>query len=609
MDSGHGPHSHSPSHGSQPSIHLQPSKEGDYDNSPNSPETAPQTIEIPASTGHSSVESAVTTPGYDYQSSPPSTAPAKQSSTPSSSPSASSSSPPSISSRVHQPVLPPSSGSDSLKASQGVGLASDLLGGGERLSSHRFKPPGGSKPRSRSLPATLRKKRKHADNQQHLPPVTLSTLRELDLHEIYRNPKLRHDVVFDAQLHFRPNLDGSRGRRKREQADVYWKLVLHECEKLFVNVRNRQAGAARMALKLPILFMTMRDILLTLVPKSDRGEVEAALDPPLLMQQLEHGVLDFKKLAEWLAGVLKAHCAPMRDQWVEQMVTRVAHGVDNQKTSAFVDGLKMIFGILEAMKLDVANHQIRTLRPHLISTAVHFEQGYFQERIELGRLDMTEPKAWFQTAMNEGQTSDPYVAYTRAATEMLAPTKYCTYPATFQFDFERLDGIRDDMREATCLKLALLFFRQLTLSSKRDMDAATVTTLRAQLLAILSEEDGPYRWIRGCNAVALHMAQAAHEFNGNTGLVGSTMVKVAENWFEKHLRLESPIYIRVERDVVKDITTTVLQIMKSWSSLSTSPIMQAADLTGSSLELASISQRIAHIAFLHWRIFGKLYLS
>lgn len=606
MDPSHGPHSHSHNHGSQASIHLQSSAEGDFDNANSTP---PQTIEIPPNSGHG-VESAVTTPGYEYQSPSPGS-PTKRSSE-SKQPSdiiypvpkrirVEESSPLPTVSAIQTPVSP--SPSDSTGSDRVV----------ERSSSHRNKPAG-SKPafRSRSLPATLRRKRKpQNDHQQHMPPVTLSTLRELDLHEIYRNPKLRHDVVFDAQLHFRPNLDGSRGRRKREQADIYWKMVLHECEMLFVNIRNRQPSTAGMAIKLPLLFQTMRDILLTLVPKSDRGDVEAALDPPLLMQQLEHGVLDFKKLSEWLAGVLKAHCAPMRDQWVEQMVTRIAQGVDNQKTSAFVEGLKMVFGILEAMKLDVANHQIRTLRPHLVSTAVHFEQGYFQERIESGRLDMREPRTWFENAVKsqtDGNT-DPYVTFTRATTEMLSPSRYAVYPATFTFDFERLDGIRDDIREATCLKLAVLFFRQLTLSSKRDMDPATVETLRAQLLAILSEEEGPYRWIKGSSAVSLHIAQAAHEFNGNTGLVDATMVKLAENWFAKHLRVNSQIYIRVEKDVVKDISALVLQIMKSWSSLSTSPIMQAADLTGSSVEFTSISQRIAHIAFLHWRIFGKLYVG
>jgi hypothetical protein len=205
--------------------------------------------------------------------------------------------------------------------------------------------------------------------------------------------------------------------------------------------------------------------------------------------------------------------------------------------------------------------------------------------------------------------ADPCVSFIRATTEMLAPSKDATYPATFTFDFERLDGIRDDIREATCLKLAVIFFRQLTLPSKRDIDVATIDRLRADILAILSEEEGPNRWAKGSNAVALHIAQAAHQFNGNSGLVDAANVKLAEGWFESQLRTDSRVYGHVEQEVVKDITTLVMQAMKSWSSLSTSPIMQAADLTGSSVELAAIAQRIAHIAFLHWRIFGKLYVS
>lgn len=259
---------------------------------------------------------------------------------------------------------------------------------------------------------------------------------------------------------------------------------------------------------------------------------------------------------------------------------------------------------------DVANHQIRTLRPHLVSTAVHFEQGYFQERIDSGRLNMREPRTWFQTALGAAkQGTDPYAAFASATAEMLTPSKKATYPATFTFDFERLDGIRDDIREATCLRLAVLYFRQLTLHSRRDVDAATVDNLRAQLLAILSEEDGPSRWTKGSSAVALHVAQAGQAFGGHLGLVDATAVKVAESWFDRHLHAGSPLYVRVEQEIIREVTASVLAIMKGWASLSTAPIMQAADPTGSSVQVASISQRIAHIAFLHWRIFGKLYVS
>lgn len=340
MDSSPGPH-HSHSHG-QP-FRMQTS-DGDYDTTT----SPPQSIEIPDSSSHG-VSSEVSTPGYEYQSSP--NAPAKRSNE---------SAPPAEEGmypfpkrlRVEEgPCSDPSSSALPTSPSPSepsTAPDSDV----ERSSRHRLKS---QQPfRSQSLPPpTHRRKRGPVENpHQHIPPVTLSTLRELDLHEIYRNPKLRHDVVFDSQLHFRPNLDGTRGRRKKEMADMYWQMVLHECEMLLGPSRwKRNSLLAHIPMKLPILFSTMRDILLTLVPKTDRMDVDAILDPPLLMQQLKHNVLDFKGLSLWLAGVLKAHCAPMRDQWVEQMVAKVAYGVDNGKISALVEGLQMVFGILEAMKL------------------------------------------------------------------------------------------------------------------------------------------------------------------------------------------------------------------------------------------------------------------
>ncbi|KAA8906805.1 hypothetical protein FN846DRAFT_906843 [Sphaerosporella brunnea] len=45
------------------------------------------------------------------------------------------------------------------------------------------------------------------------------------------------------------------------------------------------------------------------------------------------------------------------DPWVKQMVAQVAYGVENGHTLALVEGIKMVFGILEAMELDAANYE------------------------------------------------------------------------------------------------------------------------------------------------------------------------------------------------------------------------------------------------------------
>ena len=58
------------------------------------------------------------------------------------------------------------------------------------------------------------------------PPMTKATLSELDVNKIVHNPKLRHDINFDPDLHFRPNLDGGKGRRKTQKANDFGK----QCE-------------------------------------------------------------------------------------------------------------------------------------------------------------------------------------------------------------------------------------------------------------------------------------------------------------------------------------------------------------------------------------------
>ena len=66
-----------------------------------------------------------------------------------------------------------------------------------------------------------------------LPPINLQSLKEIDLHEILKNPQLRHDILFDPQLQFRPNLDGERGKRKKSIIDKYWLEVRKECQGFF----------------------------------------------------------------------------------------------------------------------------------------------------------------------------------------------------------------------------------------------------------------------------------------------------------------------------------------------------------------------------------------
>ncbi|KAG0324711.1 hypothetical protein BG000_002099 [Podila horticola] len=281
-------------------------------------------------------------------------------------------------------------------------------------SSHPFKETlGPSQPVTLPPPLTL--------------PITRDTLRELDLFEIFKNPQLRHDIVFDPHLQFRPNFDGERGLIKKREADRFWREV-----ELELNTRQtaiamrREAAATMMSLAglsssssrliqqekqqkcplptpnlLPKLIDELREILLSLLPvppqdgkgpqppNPERALLASTLDPELLLQELDHGVLDVHGLFRYLGDSLKGHCAPMRDAFVESMVAAVV------QSGEIVRGIRMCFEILELMKLDIANHQLRTLRPWLLDNSIDFEQKYFTEQLARGG-SLQRTQDWFK---------------------------------------------------------------------------------------------------------------------------------------------------------------------------------------------------------------------
>lgn len=183
------------------------------------------------------------------------------------------------------------------------------------------------------------------------PPVTKTTLSELDVNKIVHNPKLRHDINFDPDLHFRPNLDGEKGRRKKQKADEFWSTMRIQLQNYLLDRDGFEREMGNIDWCLPATLKAIRGILETLVPQRDRQSVEETFNVDLLMQQFRKGVSDLVKLAMWLSKLLKCHCAPMRDDWVDDMVTQLSNGDQNGDVGQLVEGMLSLLAVLEAMKL------------------------------------------------------------------------------------------------------------------------------------------------------------------------------------------------------------------------------------------------------------------
>jgi hypothetical protein len=181
--------------------------------------------------------------------------------------------------------------------------------------------------------------------------VTKATLSELDVNKIVHNPKLRHDINFDPDLHFRPNLDGEKGRRKKQKADDFWDTMRSQLRSYLMDREGFEKELGDAEWCLPATLKAIRGILETLVPQRDRASVEETFNVDLLMQQFRKGVANLVKLAMWLSQLLKCHCAPMRDDWVDDMVTQLSNGDRNRDVGQLVDGMLSLLAVLEAMKL------------------------------------------------------------------------------------------------------------------------------------------------------------------------------------------------------------------------------------------------------------------
>jgi hypothetical protein len=227
-----------------------------------------------------------------------------------------------------------------------AGIESSEYGTGSGQSS-RNHPPRHTNHGPTSTPTTISKEQ----TPNFEPPVTKKTLSELDVTKIVHNPKLRHDINFDPDLHFRPNLDGEKGRRKKQKADEFWNTMRTQLQNYLLDREGFEKEMGDVDWCLPATLKAIRGILETLVPERDRASVEESFNVDLLMQQFRKGVADLVKLAMWLSQLLKRHCAPMRDDWVDDMVTQLSNGDRNRDVGQLVDGIFSLLAVLEAMKL------------------------------------------------------------------------------------------------------------------------------------------------------------------------------------------------------------------------------------------------------------------
>ncbi|KAJ3329195.1 hypothetical protein HDU91_003912, partial [Kappamyces sp. JEL0680] len=283
-----------------------------------------------------------------------------------------------------------------------------------------------------------------------LPPVTRFTLRELEMDEILSNMQLRHDMLFDPDLQFKTTEASDEAFHETSQA--YWSELHDEVEE-------------GQLYRIPLLLSEIRAILIELIPNglAMKDEIHSHIDTNLIAQEIQHGIMDPTNLINYLAGVFKTNCAPIRDVVVDRMV-------DHCKQGDIIKTLETCFEILELMKLDYANHQLSRLRPYIIEHSVTYEWKHFKNQFEAGQVSLANTKTWLKKNWESYKSNTPgspnpaFDLYPAAFMDIISQASRFSeediLPETLKMDLSRLISFYNSWQDITILSTILIVFKQ-----------------------------------------------------------------------------------------------------------------------------------------------------
>jgi hypothetical protein len=480
-------------------------------------------------------------------------------------------------------------------------------------------------------------------NASEHPPITPGSLAELDMQRVINNPKLRYDVNFYRELHFRPNLDGAQGKQKTKSAEDYWKALEAELYMLDLSQRARAQPDGTVSpqyweslmresrKRLPSVFEVVRDILTTLVPDQDQARITERLDVDLLIQQIDNGVCDLVDLANWLGKVLKNHCAPMRDGLVDKMRKAITKGAQQADQKLMVSGLRQLLNLLEAMKLDVANHQIRHMRPLLIADTINFQKRYNDHRIGLGKLNPEVSRSWLkQEYITLSAIDGTPMSYLDTLTHaLLRDLLFCSsttsLTSTFYLDLDRLRTIQADMHNMICHLVCGKILVDLLAStvSRCDLPKA-LSVLRSSLTAIVGSRGF---WAERIENIAAEIVRIALTLEGHACPYDADLISLAERRLQEDLDLNSSAFCNYAQDLLyrflpktKDCVNAHCRmpaIELQEALVPTMPIAQTHSFgMGAVCEPVAVARptdpdmelvrRFSHVVVLHWQIWADL---
>ena len=249
----------------------------------------------------------------------------------------------------------------------------------------------------------------------------------------------------------------------------------------------------------------------------------------------------------------------------------------------------------------------------MIDDTVHFEQKYFLRKIE-GGMEVSEAIDWYDAVVAHEERPYRLAAFTRAIIDMIITGDPISLPS-FTFDADRLRTMQADFR--TCMRLVVCgeaLTRTIHVLGHANVPLTTACEGLMHRLSCMSEVGLSRKsWLWQSENVALEIVREGYKLCNIQGLPSEKMVTDTEKFLQKGWRTQSDLYQELESFLCRDLENRVDQEVESTVSLTPLQILNHHNPEPALREpknardrLQSIARRIAHIAILHWRVWGPI---
>lgn len=219
------------------------------------------------------------------------------------------------------------------------------------------------------------------------PPKALTLDEVMDSARDLSNLSIAHEIIINQNFHFEAN---------HQPQDSLFKSVKENLHKAFWDILKEELDDDPPEYGQAIrLLEEIRETMLSFLnPGTNRmrTQIMEVLDIDLIRQQADNDVIDIQGLASYIIATMGKLCAPYRDEEIQKL---------KQNTDNTVTLFREIFRVLDLMKADIINLEIKTLRPVLLKHGIEYEREQFRSILDKTPNALVNTTKWIKTALDE----------------------------------------------------------------------------------------------------------------------------------------------------------------------------------------------------------------